>query len=128
MCVLAFVESLNSDDAGSKSLAGSHFDGIGLFTATTEESPILPIAASKFVQNSNMPGTFHAPTSYTRARLFLGQQRAMFNKVRTDSAFEMVEFLKKAISHTYATSIYLLKVFFSRMPLHSYDSRDKNEA
>lgn len=109
----ALIESLNGDDAGSKSLDISHLHDIGLYTATTKEPLILISTASNFVKNPNTPAFFHVRTFYSSAKTFLGKLRTIFFNHLSDSASECFESLNKPTYHTRTTRIPLLQMFLS---------------
>lgn len=57
-----YYQSLNGDDAWSKSMGVYHSDDSGLYTAMTERLPFLLRAASNFAKILKNPAPFHAFT------------------------------------------------------------------
>lgn len=90
--VLAPVKSFNSDDVASRTLQISHLDDNKLYTATTEELPILIIQGSKFVKNPNNQVTFHTLTSYSSAKMFWEEPRAVFLDHCIEYALDLLSF------------------------------------
>lgn len=125
--VLPHVKSLNTEDAGSKSMSISTMDDIGVHTATMEELPIITRVTSNFANNQNRPYLFHAPVFYSSTKIFLKEQGAMFVDHRTDLA-SLFDLLSTPITHTPTTGIFLLHIFFSCMGLYFYDQKNRNGA
>lgn len=69
--IIGLVESLIPDDTRSERLRMSHLNDIGLYTATTEELPILITVLRNSLQIPKKPAQFHASTFYTSAKMFL---------------------------------------------------------
>lgn len=109
--VSTLIESLNIDDDGSKHLGFSHLDDIELFTATTEELPVLTKTASNLVENSNKRAPFYTTTLYTTAKSFIGKLRHLFGDHRKDSVSECFDVLNTSKSHTRTKSIPRLPTF-----------------
>lgn len=82
----SLVESLNSDDSGSKSLAFSGSYHIEPYMATVEELPIFITVGNNFVENGNKPVPFHESTLHTSAKMYLGELRIMSVDRHTESA------------------------------------------
>lgn len=121
---LTLVESVNADDARSEQLGIFDSNDVVQCPETVQDIIILSRAASNFLYNPSKPVPFHSPTSYTIARMLLGELRSVFVNLRTDSALELVGFLNTPKSHAHTTSISQLQMLLSCMRLHSYDTRD----
>lgn len=123
--VLIPRESLDHDKTRPDSLGTFCLDDVVLYTASTEELPILNKVASNFQNNPTKSATFHAHTFYTMIGTLLEKLRDVLVEHRTDCSGAVVALLNTLMYHTGTTSIHLSQIFCSCVSLHNYDPREK---
>lgn len=111
--ILALVQTVKGNDAGSKRLDMPPLDDNGLLTVTTQELPIFFRAAGNFVNYHNHLAPFQAPTMYTSARTFLKMTTALSAITIQTATGSFINFLNALCFHTHTTCILRLQILSS---------------
>lgn len=126
--ILAFVGSLNSDDAESKLLGISYLQDVRLYRATAVEPLVVGIEANHFINNPNEPSAFPAPKLYSSAKIFVAELGGCVGLSPYKLYFMNCTVFVRVYGSYEKTNIFLLLMSFSCICLQNFDPKDTKQA